>query len=723
MGKLTIQSSHSNYSNKAHEVDAEFLHKHSKTLLIDLRKFMLGNFGFGDFVFRNIDGKEISRSKDVNSLCENLQVINEESILFHTKYNHFSNWLANRGEFQVASQIRPVSVEDFNDTEKLRDYLIDKISSTLYYKKKKNIINFSVDRLKHNIPFLRIGGGSLGGKARGLLFLQNVIAESGITEKYKNVKIGIPKSVVIGTDEFDNFIKNNDLLEKAIKLNNDDEITKLFLTKSLSNKLKNTLFNFLEQVKFPIAVRSSSLLEDSQFQPLAGLYSTLMLPNSSNNINERLDQLCEAIIRIFSSTYSNDPKSLVQKSSYSIEEEKMAILVMEMIGQKFENRYYPTISGVTRNINYYPISYMNREEGIANIALGFGKSVVEGEKSLRFSPMHPNILPQYFSVKETIKSSQNSFYTLKLDHSNDLLKNGEKQNLIKTDLETAENDGQLFWAASVVSFDDNIIREGLSNKGIRVITFSNILKYNQFPLSEILLDILNIGRSALGNPVEIEFAINLNRKSNVAEFYLLQIRPMLHTRISKYSNDLVINTHNIICKSAVSLGNGQIDNVRNIVFIDSSTFDTSKTAKIAREVEYFNNKLGSSNPYILIGPGRWGTADPWLGIPTDWNQISNAAVIVEVGLSNLPIDPSFGTHFFQNITGLRIGYFTINPKNREDIINEKLIGEFTYSEKKTYTSWIKLDKALNVSMNGITGEGIVSYQQEELMDEEQSSGI
>jgi len=720
---VIIQSSNIEYKQKAYDVNADFLYKHSKTLLRDLRKFMLGNFGFGDFVFRDKMNNEITKAKDIQSLSKKLKNLSDESLVFHSKYNHFSNWLANRGEFQIASEIRPVYVEDFKNLKELRTYLINKINSIIFHKDQESIIEFSTDRLKKGTPFLRIGKGSLGGKARGLLFQERVLSNSKLKEQFPNVQIGIPRSIVIATEYFDDFIKDNNLLEQVIELNSDQEITNIFLNYPLPKKLVGHLKKYLKHVKYPIAVRSSSLLEDSQFQPLAGLYSTYMLPNSAESIDDRLAQLCEAIIRVYASTFFNEPKALVSNTSYSIEEEKMAILIMELIGQKFNDLFYPTVSGIARNINYYPISYMEREEGTANIAMGFGKSVVEGEKSLRFSPKHPNILPQYFSVNETIKASQNSLYALKMDHDPELLSSGELENLTKVDLDKVEEHGQLFWAGSVVSSDDNIIREGLNRPGKRVITFSRILKYKQIPLSEILIKLLEMGRSALGNPVEIEFAVNLNRKPDIADLYLLQIRPMQHTTIHEFAYDQTVEEDQTISKSSVALGNGQISNVSNIVFIDTKNFKINKTEEIAREVEYFNKKLGRNNRYLLIGPGRWGTADPWLGIPVDWNQISNVAVIIEVGLPKLPIDPSFGTHFFQNITGQRIGYFTINPKNKKDMLREDSLRRLPVVEEMEFTKLIKIDNPLNISINGTTGEGIIYFHYDDTMDEDLSSGI
>jgi hypothetical protein len=366
---------------------------------------------------------------------------------------------------------------------------------------------------------------------------------------------------------------------------------------------------------------------------------------------------------------------------------------------------------------------MEREEGVATIALGLGKGVMEGEKSLRFSPKFPDILPQYYSVNETMKSSQNNFYALDLNPNPDLLSNGENDNLVKYHLEEAEKDGQLFWAGSVVSTNDNIIRDSLHYSGPRVITFAQILKWKQFPLTDILIELLEIGRTALGNPVEIEFSVNLNRKNNIAEFCLLQIRPMLLSGSHQFFEQINYHKDDLLCKSTVSLGNGTINNVRDIIYVDTENFNIAKTRIISEEVEMFNKKLGKNNPYLLIGPGRWGSADEWLGIPVDWNQISNTAAIVEVGLEKLPIDPSFGTHFFQNIAGMRIGYFTINHKKKEDCISHKNITKLPVREKLEYTTWLRVKQPLVININGNTGEGIIAEFPEDLMDEGESTGI
>jgi len=724
---VIMQSTNLENAQKARKVNADFLYKLSNTLLKDLQKFMLNNFGFGEFVFRTLNESAIDTASNVQTLYSKLKTLPIESIIFHANGNHFSNWLANRGEFAVATILRPISVKSFKDPEDLRIYLLDAIKTILINSSSHQITDFTVNRLKQNVPFLRIGQGSLGGKARGLLFMNSIITKSEINDTFNGVNIRIPRSVVIGANEFTDFIKNNDLLEEALTLNNNDDIINLFLSKPLPKTLIKTLDTFLKYVKYPLAVRSSSLLEDSQFQPLAGFYSTFMLPNSDKKRELRLKQIVEAIIRVYASIFFTDPKTLMADSKHRIEEEKLAILIMELVGQKFDNRFYPTLSGVARSINYYPISYMERNEGVASIALGFGKGVMEGEKALRFSPKYPRILPQYYSVNATIDTSQNSFYSLNIQPNPDLLSNGEKCNLEISSLNIAEEDGQLFWAGSVVSADDNRIRDSLQYSGPRVVTFAPILKWNQFPLCDILIEILKIGKKALGNPVEIEFSVNLNRTKNLSEFCLLQIRPMLINDRHSHYEKINYKEDDIICKSSKALGNGVNNQIKDIIYVNHDTFNIAKTEIIATEIESFNNKLKSNKPYLLVGHGRWGTADPWLGIPVDWNQISGASAIVEVGSEILPVDPSFGTHFFQNIAGMRIPYFTIDNKHRgKDSINLKLLGEFPVREQKVYTSWIELDHPLLISINGNTGEGLIaniSNQENEIMDEAESTGI
>ena len=457
------------------------------------------------------------------------------------------------------------------------------------------------------------------------------------------------------------------------------------------------------------------------------MYSTFMLPNSNKSKKTRLEELIKAIKAVYASTYFKEPKALIEGSVHRHEEEKMAVIIMELIGKQHQDRYYPSASGSAQSFNYYPISYMKREEGVAFLALGLGRTVAEGEKSLRFSPQYPGIIPQYFSVKSTISNSQNKFYALNLKSSFDPQKNGKQENTNVFDLSVAETDGELHWAGSVVSEEDNVIRDSLRHDGTRVITFPSLLKWNTVPISELLKDVLSIGEETLGCPVEIEYAINFNKDENQKhEFCLLQIKPMVIGGLDRVQEFDTILKKDIICSSSVALGNGVIEDIQNIIVVDPKTFNAAHTQAITKEIEKINSKISKGEKYILIGPGRWGSADPWLGIPVNWNQISNAKVIVEVGMDDFPVDPSFGSHFFQNVTSMRIGYFTINHKNKQDHLNMQwLLGQHVQKIGK-YTKWINTDRPLTVTIDGQTGEGLIIKPLEPIqqsMDEQESTGI
>jgi hypothetical protein len=538
----------------------------------------------------------------------------------------------------------------------------------------------------------------------------------------------IPKVAVIGTDEFDRFMDENKLWKVAFsKKKSDKAIIKAFMNASLSKELISTLTRYLNDIKYPLAIRSSSLLEDSQYQPLAGMYSTFMLPNSNKSKKTRLEELIKAIKAVYASTYYKEPKSLIEGSVHHHEEEKMAVIIMELIGKQHQDRYYPSASGSAQSFNYYPISYMKREEGVAFLALGLGRTVAEGEKSLRFSPQYPGIIPQYFSVKSTISNSQNKFYALNLKGGFNPQQNGKQENTNVFDLSIAETDGELHWAGSVVSDEDNVIRDSLRHDGTRVITFPSLLKWNTVPISDLLKDVLSMGEDTLGCPVEIEYAINLKKDENQKhEFCLLQIKPMVIGGIDRMQKFDTIDKKNIICSSSVALGNGLIEDIQNIIVVDPKTFNASHTQTITKEIEKINSNIPKGEKYILIGPGRWGSADPWLGIPVNWNQISNAKVIVEVGMDDFPVDPSFGSHFFQNVTSMRIGYFTINHKNKQDHLNMKWLLDQHVQKIGKYTKWINTDRSLTVTIDGQTGEGSIIKPLEPIqqsMNEQESTGI
>ena len=724
---ILLQSTDINHKYKAKEIKIQFLHKKSPTLLQDLKEFIMKNFGFGNFEFQYIAGKNRISCSNIYELREAVKKVPIKSLKFHASNNHFSNWLAARGEFDLANIMRPILFTDFKKPEDMRLHLLDLLGKTLKKQQEGKVVDFSAESFNPETTYIRISEGSLGGKARGLAYANQLISQSDLNKKFESVNIRIPKIAVIGTDEFDLFMETNKLWEFALKEKDNSIIEQKFLSARLSRSLIIKLKSYLLNINYPIAVRSSSLLEDSQYQPLAGLYATYMLPNNSKTLKTRLSHLCEAIKRVYASTFFQDPKSVMHTSSSRQEEEKMAILIQELVGRRYKNIFYPTFSGVAQSLNYYPVSYLKRNDGVAFVAVGFGKTIVEGEKSLRFCPQYPNILPQYYSIKSTIENTQNNFYALKMDSKSNLLKYGEESNLKKYQLKQAENDGVLKYVASVISMEDGIVRDSLRYNGKRVITFKPILNWDIFPLTKILKKILSLGKKALGCDVEIEFSVNLyDKKDKSPEFCLLQIRPMLINGLGSKNNKVIFKNNELICKSNITLGDGKIETIKNIIYIDPDNFDPSQTPKLAKEIEKINSKVSKSDNYLLIGPGRWGSTDPWLGIPVNWQQISKAKVIIEYSTEDFNIDPSFGSHFFQNIISLRIGYFTINKNTKDEFIDWNWLKNNPIKKKTKSIKWIELKEPLFIQLDGTTGTGIIMKPQEkknETMDERESTGI
>ena len=723
---ILLQTTEKNIPDIIKNYSIKVIKKDSSILFKELQNFMIKELGFGEFEFRNKKDRILSKATNINELIENIKTISEESLEFHSSKNHLSNWLSTRSEFNLADKFRNIRQNDFKTMNERRKYYLKILSAKLEQSTKTKIVEFSksINDFSHN--FIQIGKGSLGGKARGLAFSNTILLNKKFSSKYADINIRVPKIIAIGTDEFDEFMELNNLWKTALNIKNNKKILDKFINSKLPKKLLTILSDVINSIHYPLAIRSSSLLEDSQYQPLAGMYSTFMLPNSHSNKKERLNQICEAIKRVYASTFFQGPKSIMNNSIHRLEEEKMGIIIMELAGKKHNELFYPSFSGVAQSFNYYPVSYMERNEGVLFVALGLGKTIVDGEKSLRFSPKYPKILPQYYSIKSTINNSQNKFYALDMNKGENPLKDGESKNLKKFDLSFAENDNELQNVASVIT-SDNIIRDSLKYKGVRVITFANIIKYNKFPLNNIIRDLMSLGEKALGCPVEIEFAVNINNK-NENEFCLLQIKPMvIGSKNEQLNIEKNIKDNSYICYSNQVLGNGEIDYISKIIYIDPITFKREKTEEIAKEIEVYNNKLGKNNPYLLIGPGRWGTADPWLGIPVDWEQITNAKAIIEVGIDKLNPDPSFGSHFFQNIVNLRVGYFTINKKYHKKHIDWEWINSHKSLYKTKHIKVISINKPLYIRIDGINGKGIIlkdRYQGKvEKMDEEESSGI
>jgi CheY-like chemotaxis protein len=708
---ILLQSSDESFREKAYQIGASFLHKNSPRLLHDLREFMLNNFGFGDFVFVNNQGKEIFRATNLSELEEALINIPDESLVYHASRNHFSKWLKARTEFYLAHKLRPHKVTDFKSPSELREQLLTSLQEYRRLQQRGIILDFNKDLFDPKNSFARIGGGSLGGKARGLGFINTMITNYEISHKFDDVEISVPSAVVIGTDVFDRFIHENKLDQYAFLEVDDLEITRAFIDapkfpKEIIQKLKD----FLEITHTPLAVRSSSLLEDSQFQPFAGVYETYMIPNSNQDIEVRLDELLISIKSVYSSTYYKKAKDYMKATSYRLEEEKMAVVVQRLVGAQRDHRFYPDFAGVAKSYNFYPVPPQKSTDGIALVALGLGKTVVEGGNTVRFCPRYPKHLMQFFSTKETLKNAQQEFYALDLNGRLEHHPESIEDPLVKRyDLLDSEKDGTLFTVGSTYSPENEGVYDGISRDGIRVVTFAPILKHKIFPLPEILDLLLDMGAWGMGTPVEIEFAVNLTvPKGERKEFAMLQMRPMV---LSREVEELMIGDvkeSDLICQSSQVLGNGAMNGIYDIVVVDINKFERGKSKEVAQEVSKLNSKLlNERKPYLLLGVGRWGSLDPWLGIPVTWDQISGASVIVEAGFKDFQVTPSQGSHFFQNLTSFRVGYFTVNSIDHLGFIDWDWLNNQTAIEEFNYTKHLRFDKPISVRINGHENRGVI----------------
>ena len=704
---VVLQTSRTEFRPRAHAEGYSFLRKRSPTLLKDLRRILTDNFGFGDFVFRLPDQREVGRAKDLNELEEQLQTVPPDSLTYHAQRNHFSHWLMARTEFALAAKLRPRKVSDFNGPEHLRRDLIESIND---YRREQNEVligDFKPDTFKPSeSSFLRIGSGSLGGKARGLAFVRHLLRTRRITRRFPGVRISVPPAVVIATDMFDQFLAENNLGDFALHCDDDSEIQQRFLDSALPVPLQEDLIAFLTEVDYPLAVRSSSLLEDSQYQPFTGVYETFMLGNRQGSAQARLDELSEAIKRVYGSTFSQHAKAYVRATPYRLEEEKMAVILQQVVGTVHGTRFYPDFSGVVRSHNFYPVEPMTFADGIAAVALGLGRTVVDGGKCLSFCPRYPRNLLQFSSVEDILANTQTEFCALELDGSH-----GEGSSHLREarfGLDVAETDGTLHAVASTYSADNHAVYDGLSRPGARVVTFAPMLKHGIFPLAAILEVLVRAGEDALGNPVEIEFAVRLPRAEEPAEFGFLQIRPLTLARDHQDLSIGDVDSSQLICRSTKVLGNGRIENLHDIVVVDSQRFERSRSQEVARAVAHFNATLSAENrPYLLIGVGRWGSNDPWLGIPVEWDEISGARAIVEAGFHDFRVTPSQGSHFFQNLTAFQVGYFTVNPDAGEGSVDWQWLAEQPAVEEQGCVRHLQFSQPLRVIMNSRTSQGVI----------------
>ena len=705
---IVLQSSRTQFMPRAEAEGISFLRKRSPTLLLDLRRFLIEQFSFGDFVFRLPDRMEVARAKDLNALERLLHEVPVESILYHSERNHFSRWLRARTEFALAQKLRPRKVSDFADGEALRRDLIDSIAEYRAEQSGLLIGDFKAETFKESEgEFLRLGGGSLGGKARGLAFVRHLLYKNLVSSRFPGVRIAVPSTLVLATDVFDQFLTENDLADFAIRCESDVEIVDRFLRASLPGSVTMELLAYLEQVHYPLAVRSSSLLEDSQYQPFTGVYQTLMLPNQADDVATRLQQLTEAIKRVYASTFSQHAKAYIRATPYRLEEEKMAVLVQRVVGGQHGSRFYPGFSGVVRSRNFYPIAPVTSEDGIAAVALGLGKAVVDGGKCLMFCPRCPQNLVQFSSVEDMLANSQSEFWAVELngDMANAAIATREK----KFSLREAERDGTLQLLASTYSPDNDAVYDGMSRLGARVVTFAPVLKHGRFPLAPVLETLMAVGEQGLARPVEIEFAVRMPQVSGeAAEFGFLQMRPLVMSRETEELKLDQVDPSHVVCRSANVLGNGRISDIRDVVMVDFQRFERARSFEVAETVAYFNSKLNQEGkPYLLIGVGRWGSNDPWLGIPVEWDQVSGARVIVEAGFRDFRVTPSQGSHFFQNLTAFQVGYFTVNPDAGEGFIDWEWLKSCEPEEERDCVRHLRFEEPLVIVMNGRANEGVV----------------
>ncbi len=712
---VLLQSNEPDCINLARELNVGFINKNSKTISFELKSFIKTYFAFGDFVFVKPDtGEEVARVPDLRHLQERLFDVPDDSLEYHITRNHFSKWLRARALFTLAELFKEMKVEDFNDLDEIRRFIFDSIVSFRLNKARGVIARFNRDSFDEYLMFTRIGVGSIGGKARGLAFIDSLIKRNQLFYKYNNTIITIPRSVVLGTDVFDEFMEENDLYQYALyegeKALDDKELLDKFINASLPFRIHEDLYSFISVLRSPLAIRSSSLLEDSHYQPFAGVYSTYMIPNVTQHDERRMiELLSEAIKSVYASAFFKGSKSYMLATSNVIDEEKMGIVIQEVCGQQYGQRFYPAISGVARSINFYPIPPEKPEDGIVNLAFGLGKYIVDGGQTIRFSPEYPKKVLQLSNPEIALKESQKTFYSLDLDPDRFHPSVDDSINLCKEPISSAEKDHTLKHVSSTFDFESQMLREGTYVKGKKIITFSNVLKHNVIPLADILKEILEIGQKEMGKPIEIEFAVDLYPPDGQPMvFYWLQIRPIVDNKENINIDLGDIRSDDAIIYSCNALGNGIIDNIRDVIYIKPQSFDSAKTVELAEKIGELNDTLvAQKTNYILIGPGRWGSSDPWLGIPVKWAQISGARVIVESALENYQIDPSQGTHFFQNLTSFRVGYLTINPAVSDGVFDADFLDKQAALYEDKYIRHVRFKKNIKVLIDGKKNIGVV----------------
>ncbi len=703
-----MQSSDIENEKMTLELKGKFLHKHSETVGSEIKDYITKYFSFGAFEFWDpVQMKVLATVTDLNEFQKALTFVTNDAIVYHSKRSEYSKWLQSRALFSLANLFSNVEYEDFEDVDQIRVFLIDGIKAYRVFRSRGVIAKFDKNRYDEYLGFARIGDGALGGKGRGLAFINTFLKRHKLYNKFKDVIISIPRTVVVSTEVFDEFMEKHDLINFVAASNDDEEILKMFVSKPLPDWVLEDIRVFLNVTKSPLAIRSSSVLEDSHYQPFAGVFATYMIPNTRKD--KMLEMVANAIKSVMASAFYQDSKAYLKATSHTIEEDKMAVILQEITGKQYRDVYYPNVSGVARSINFYPIGNELPEEGICNIALGLGEIIVGGGQTLRFSPHHPKQVLQLSSPGSTMRETQQYFYGLDMDPDSYVTSTSEAINKKKINIRTAEDQSSFKFVASTYDLQNNVIRPGILQEGFRVITFDNILKYDTFPLPQILQDLLRIGQDEMSNPIEIEFAIKLDVPSGQPkEFSFLQIRPIVETYDGKEGRLGDVLEKDTIVYSNSALGNGRYDHVYDFVYVKPETFQSAKTREIAKAVEEINRRFMLYNQqYVLCGPGRWGSSDPWLGIPVIWPQISSAKIIIEAGLNNFRIDPSQGTHFFQNLTSFKVGYLTVNPFVGDGFLDIDYLNSHEAVFENEFLRHVKFENPLQIIIDGKTNKAAI----------------
>lgn len=697
---IILHSSRPENRELAESVDASFLLKGSPTLLKDLRQVMLQDFGFGDFIFRLPDGTEVGRAADLKSLAEVARTVPAESILYHGSQNHFSRWLKARTEFDLADALRPRRASDYPDAEALRRDLVTEIDSYRRDLAQAVVADFSLDSVDRSVDFCRLGGGSLGGKARGLAFVRQLLLETGLDRHFEGIELGIPETAVIGTEVFSRFLEDNDLHDFAMQCEDRDEIELRFLAAPFPEEAAAEVAAFLERSAWPLAVRSSSLLEDSAQQPFTGVYETYVLPNEGHPLADPVEQALAAIRKVYASAFSPQAKAYLKATPYRLEEERMAVILQRLEGSRHDDRFYPSFSGVARSHNFYPSPPATASDGVAAVALGLGRAIAEGGECVRFSPRYPRHLP---AGGDAVQGSQRGFWGLRMDSASATFREEWFE------LDAAEADGTLAAVGSTYSPADDTVHDGLGRPGIRLVTFAPILKHDLFPLAVVLRELLDELRHGVGGEVEIEFAVQLaSSPEEPHRFGFLQMRPLSLARQSEELELGELPEEALLCRSTKVLGHGRIGGVRDLVVVDFQRFDRSRSQEAAAEIGRLNSRLvEAGTPYLLIGVGRWGSRDPWLGIPVAWDQVYGASALVECGLRDLKVTPSQGSHFFHNLSSFNVGFLTVNPTEGDGLLDWTWLDAQPAVSETAHVRHLRLEQPMLVLIDGKRGEGVV----------------